>query len=153
MIVECGLYILSDQYFKDFPDDHHMWNKYESRPYYVAIKQDNGIIWLVPLSSQVEKYRQAIARDEQKYGSCIFQYTTYLKGKETVFLIGDAIPVTEKYILRSFSVNGVPFVIQDREDIKQIHSKLSRFLALVLRKRLKPYVDIFSIEHALLTRS
>lgn len=152
MIKTHGLYILSDDYFERYGQSEMMSNKYENCPYYLAIEGANGIIWLVPLSSKVEKYRLSIAADEKKYGKgkCIFHYIARVKGKDSAFLIGDAIPVIEKYLLRPFTVNGSPFVVEDEKDIKAIQSKLSRYLALVRNGRLKPYADILDIEKSLL---
>lgn len=147
-----GLCIVSDQYFKDFPNIRHMSNKHESRPYYVAIRANNGIIWLVPLSTQVGKYRAKIFEDEKKYGESIFHYIARVKGQDNAFLIGNTIPVTEKYIKKAFTLNNVPFVIQDKADKKVIQHKLSRYLALVRCGKLKPAVDILDIERVLLNQ-
>lgn len=145
-----GLCIISDDFFKDFPDVRHMSNKHESRPYYLAIKQQDGIVWVVPLSSQVEKYKAKIEEDEKKHKDCLFYYITRLKGRESVFLVGNVIPVTEKYITKPFTISGKPFVIQDKQDIKKIKSKLSRYLTMVRNGKIKPNVDILGIEKRLL---
>lgn len=147
-----GLCIISDEYFSDFPSIRHMSNKHESRPYYLAIKGDDGIIWLVPLSSQVDKYRAKIKADEEKHGNSIFHYVARIKGRDSAFLIGNVIPVTEDYIKKPFTVQGVPFVIEDKRDIKKIQSKLKKYLTMVRNGRLKPAVDIMSIEQSLLAR-
>lgn len=144
-----GLCIISDTYFEDYPSIRHMSNKHEKRPYYLAVKQDDGIVWVVPISSQAEKYKAKIEADEKKYGTCIFYHVTRLKGKENAFLVGNVIPVTECYIKKPFTVNGSPFVVQDKNDIKIIKSKLSRYLALVRNGKLKPAVDILDIECSL----
>lgn len=147
-----GLCIVSDRYFSDFPSIRHMSNKHENRPYYLAIQGADGIIWLIPLSSQVEKYGAKIKADEEKHGDSIFHYITRIKGQDSAFLIGNAIPVTEDYIVKPFTVRGVPFVVEDKKDIKKIQSKLNRYLALVRYGKLKPAVDILSIERILLNR-
>ena len=144
-----GLCIVSDQYFTDFPNIRHMSNKHESRPYYLALRKSDGIIWLVPLSSQVEKYQAKIEADEKKYGECIFYYITRVKGKDSAFLIGNIIPVREEYIKKPFTMNGVPFVIQDKKDIKMINKKVNRYLTMVRYGKMKPAVDILAIEAAL----
>ena len=152
MVKKYGLCILSDSYFERFPYSELMQNKYEARPYFLAVRNSNGIVWLIPLSSQVEKYRKAIEKTEAKRGSgnCIYQYICRVKGKDSVFLIGDAIPVTDKYILRPFTVKGIAYVMEDQADIKAIKSKLGKFLALVRQGKLKPMVDILQIERELL---
>lgn len=144
-----GLCIITDQYFLDFPNIHHMSNKHESRPYYLAVKQEGAIWWVVPLSSRVEKYQEKIKSDEKKHGECIFYHVAKVKGREKAFLIGNVIPVTAQYIKRPFTVSGVPFVIQDKNTIRAIQTKLKRYLAMVRYNKLQPFVDIMQIEKIL----
>lgn len=63
-----GLYIIDDQYFSDFPNDRHMWNKGGARPHYYAIKDNDGIFCMVPMSTKVEKYREKIQKTEREHG-------------------------------------------------------------------------------------
>lgn len=147
-----GLCIISDQYFKDFPSVRHMSNKHEARPYYLAVKEVNGIIWVVPISSKVEKYKAKIHCDEEKYGSSVFHYITKIKGVDRAFLIGNIIPVSEEYIKKPFTMGGMPYVIENREDRKQIQNKVSRYLSLVKNRKLYPAVDILGIERKLINR-
>lgn len=149
-VAENGLCKLSDKYFEDFSNPRHVFNKQEKRPYFYAIRKENGIVWLVPLSSQVEKYQSKIQEDANKHRECIYYYIAKVKGNESAFLIGNAIPVTDKYIVGPFTVNDIPFVIKNKNDIKQIKSRLNKYLALVKRGKLSPAVDILSIEKSLL---
>lgn len=52
-----GLYSLKDDYFDRFKDSFLVQNKSENRPYYCSFKDCNGLIWFIPLSSQVDTYR------------------------------------------------------------------------------------------------
>ena len=150
-IREHGLYIISDEYFVEFSSPNMMDNKYETRPYYLVVKAEGPILWLIPLSSKVDKYQKSIEKDEQKRGkgNCIYHYISRFKGRDSVFLIGDAIPITKSYIKRAFTVNQKPFIIEDQTDIKNIRKKFSRYLALVRQGKLKPAVDILGIEREL----
>jgi len=76
-----GLCVVKDSYFLEFPNVRHVSNKHENRPYYLAVHGANGIIWVIPLSSKVDKYREKIKQDEQKYGNCLFYYITRVKGQ------------------------------------------------------------------------
>lgn len=151
-VAENGLCKISDTYFSDFSSPRHMFNKHENRPYYLAIKQHTGIYWLVPLSSQLENYRVKIQAAEKLHGESVFYHIAKVKGKESVFLIGNAIPVTEEYIAGPFTVAGIPYVLGNKEEIKAIRSKLNRYLALVRSGKLHPAVNILEIEHKLLSR-
>lgn len=148
-IEECGLYIIKDEYFRAFPSIRHMDNKHENRPYYCAIKDENGCIWMVPISHIVEKYNAKIKKDEEIHGNSVFAYVAKLKGENRAFLTGNVIPVSEQHVKKAFEVNGKPFVIEDRNDIKEIRWRVKRYLALVKTGKLKPAVDILSIAEQL----
>ena len=149
-----GLYIVKDEFFERFDKKHNLMdNKQERRPYYFGLEDKNGIIWLVPLSSKVEKYSSAIARYETRLGEgrCIFYYIAKVKDAERAFLIGDAFPCTEYYIKKPFTVKGAPYVIKNEKDIKALRSKLSQFLVLVRNGKLHPNANILAIEKLLVT--
>lgn len=151
-LVEYGFYKVKDKYFFDFPSDRHMQNKFEGRPYYLAIKDKSGIIWLVPISSRVEKYKMKIASDEQKFGECLTCHIIQFMGEERAVLIGNMIPVTKEYIKGEFTISARHYVVRDVAAIKAIKKRCSRYLSLVRAKKLRPYVDILKIERVLLSR-
>ena len=74
-IVPFGLYLVKDQYFVDFPNDRYM-DKTDRRPHFYAIQDKDGILWMIPISSKVEKYRAKIASVERTsgVGSCFLYY-------------------------------------------------------------------------------
>lgn len=67
-IVEHGLYKIKDQYFADFKREHWIDNKNENRPYYYLLKDTDGVMWVMPLSSQTENYKEKIKKVEEKRG-------------------------------------------------------------------------------------
>lgn len=152
MVSENGLCKVSDKYFSDFPSIRHMSNKHEKRPHYLAVRHKTGIVWLIPLSSQVDKYEAKIQADEKKHKDSIFHYVARVKGKKSVFLIGNAIPVTDDYIVSPFTIQDIPYIVENEKDIKAIRSKFNRYLALVRIGKLQPAVDIMGIERVLLNR-
>lgn len=113
-----GLYIVNDQYYLDYPSHYYMQNKSESRPHYYAIQDSDGIFWMIPLSSKVEKYRARIADIESVHGcgSCILYCIAPIHGTERAILVGDMFPVTEKYILRPYTISGQPYVIRNKNN-------------------------------------
>lgn len=151
-VAENSLCKLSDRYFAEFASPNHVFNKQENRPYFYAVRGNNGIVWLIPLSSKVEKYRAKIKTEEEKYGECVFCYIARVKKRESAFLIGNVIPVTDEYIKGPFTVNNVPFVIENKNDIKQIKKRLNRYLAMVKQGKMKPAVNILEIEKKLLEK-
>lgn len=147
-----GFYKIKDKYFQDFPSDRHMHNKAENRPYYLAIQGKNGIIWMAPISSKVDKYKAKIAADVNKYRECLTCHIIQFMGEERAVLIGNMIPVTEEYIKGEFTIMNRHYVIQDESAIKEIKKRCSRYLSLVKAGKLRPFVDIVSIEKSLLNR-
>lgn len=153
MIESCGLYIIDDAFFSKFDRDHKlMMNKNERRPHYCGIVSDNGVVWLVPLSTQVDKYKKSVEAAEAKHGKgkCVFYYIGKIKGEERAFLIGDAFPCTEEYIKKPFTIAGVPYIVRNQKDVAAVRQRLSRFIALVRSGKLHPNANIMSIEKALL---
>ena len=153
MIENCGLYIVSDEFFRKYDRDSKlMLNKNERRPYYCGITIGNGVVWLVPLSTKVEKYKKMLDATEKKHGKdkCIFYHIAKVKQEERAFLIGDAFPCAEKYIKKPFTISGTPYILRNKADVIAIRKRLSRFIALVRNGKLHPSADILRIEKALL---
>ena len=71
-----------------------MWEK---RPTYFTIKDDD-ILWFIPLSSKVEKYKKIIDKKIKKYGKCDTILVREILGNDSVILLQNAFPTLEKYI-------------------------------------------------------
>lgn len=147
-----GLYIIDDQYFSDFPSDRHMWNKSEARPHYYAIKDDDGIFWMIPMSTKVEKYREKIQKTEKEHGkgSCFMFYIAPIHGQERAILICDMFPVSQQYILRPYTIGGLPYVVKNEAIRKAISTKAKRYLSLVKRGQLKSPLNILQTKKKIL---
>ena len=68
MHVQTGyLYHIKDEFFEKINDGGLMINheKGHSRPSYLAIK-DNNILWFIPLSTKIEKYKSIIENKVKK---------------------------------------------------------------------------------------
>lgn len=148
-VKENGLYILSDSYFEKFNTGRMMDNKKENRPHFFSL-QIGGILWMIPISSKVEKYRAVIEKSEAAGKKTLFYHIGIISGHESAFLIGDMIPVTRKYIVRPYMVSGKPYVIENKALLRQLNSKAKRYLTLVEQKRIHPHVDILTIRHTLM---
>jgi len=96
----------------------------ETAPLY-TIKDNYGIYWLIPLSSQLETYRQKIANVEIKRGKgkCMSYHIGVISGEQRVFRISDMIPVTINYIDGEFTIGGNHYIVKDRKMIKIINQK------------------------------
>lgn len=147
-----GLYIVNDQFFADYPNDSFMHNKGEARPHYYAFQDSDGIFWMVPLSTKVEKYRSKISEIEKAHGigSCFMYHIAPIYGQQRAILICDMFPVLEKYILRAYTINGTPYVVRNENIRKAIDKKAKRYLSMVKRGKLISPLDILGIKRELL---
>ena len=98
MKVKTGyIYHIKDEFF-DVVDDEHLMTNHErgkKRPTYFTIK-DNDILWFIPLSSKVEKYRKVINRKMNKYGRCDTILIREILGEDSVILLQNTFPTLEK---------------------------------------------------------
>ena len=96
------LYHIKDEFFDRINNKGLMINHENghSRPSYLAIKDDD-ILWFIPLSTKIEKYKTIIDKKEKKYGTC----KTILI-KKIAILIQNAFPTLEKYIQSRHTIDG-----------------------------------------------
>ena len=89
MKVQTGyLYHIKDEFF-DRINDKGLMITHEnghSRPSYLAIK-DKDILWFIPLSTKVDKYKSIIEKKEKKYRQCKTILIRKIADKDTVILI------------------------------------------------------------------
>ena len=69
----------------------------KKRPTYFTIK-DKDILWFIPLSSKVNKYKKIINNKMNKYGRCDTILIREILGNDSVILLQNAFPTLEKYI-------------------------------------------------------
>ncbi len=151
-IVTYGLYSVSDTYFSDYASEWFCDNKNENRPYYISFIDKSGVIWLIPLSSQVQNYKAKIDNDKNKYGDCLFYHIGVIHGSEKAFLIGNMFPISDEYIKKPYTYSNVHYIVKDQQLIKDIRKRATKFLLLVEQGKLKPHVDILSIRNDLLNK-
>lgn len=108
MEVKTGyLYHIKDSFFDKLKNNGLMINHENgySRPTYLAIK-DKNILWFVPLSTKVKKYKSIIESKEKKYGSCKTILIRKIADVDEVILIQNAFPTIEKYIKNKHIIDG-----------------------------------------------
>lgn len=135
-MVEHGFYIIDDRFFEDFPDPYLKGNKEEKRPHYFTIQdKKTGLYWFIPMSSQVDKYRKILSlREERKQPCDILHIAKLDNGKESVFLIQDIFPVSEKYVKKKYTIAGNHLRVTSEKLAKTIDKKAKRILSLIKRK-------------------
>ena len=133
MKVQTGyLYHIKDEFFERINNRGLMINheKGHSRPSYLAIK-DEEILWLIPLSTKVDKYKSIIEKKEKKYGSCKTILIKKIAGRKQVILIQNAFPTLEKYIQSRHTIDG-KFVKVSSAVEKEIIDDLIYFLPILI---------------------
>ena len=80
----------------------------KKRPTYFTIK-DKDILWFIPLSSKVDKYRKIVDNKMKRYGRCDTILIREILGKDSVILLQNTFPTLEKYIDHAHLLdNGKP---------------------------------------------
>lgn len=108
MKIQTGyLYHIKDEFFNQINNKGLMINHESghSRPSYLAIK-DEKILWFIPLSTKIDKYKSIIEKKEKKYGSCKTILIKKIAGKKQAILIQNAFPTIERYIQSRHTVDG-----------------------------------------------
>lgn len=66
-----GFYIIKDKFFEDMADPYLKGNKAGNRLYYYCFEDTNtGIYWMIPLSSQIDKYKRIVEKKEKVGKPC-----------------------------------------------------------------------------------
>lgn len=108
-IQEGYVYHIKESYFQ-FVNDEKLMRNHEgnsTRLNYFCIKIDNSeIMWFIPMSSKVEKYKKIIDNKVSKYKKCDTIIIGNYRGREHAFLIQNMFPIITKYIDHIDTVNG-----------------------------------------------
>ena len=143
-----GFYLIKKEFF-DKINDPYIPTK-ENRPVFFCIqdKTNSELWWVIPMTSQLDKANKFIS----KYGEekCYkFEINTTMD--KSVFNIQDLFPITSKYIDREFKIDGVHYVIKDKNLIKKVEKKASKVIsmAMVGEKILNTSVNVQRIKNIL----
>lgn len=132
-IVEGRFYFLKNSYYDKFSDCGLMQNKggaNHNRPCFYCFEFD-GLYWLVPISSKLEKYKVLYAQKIAKYNRYDGIRFGYVNGKERAFLIQNICPVTDNYIDDMYTVNhGKTEVVISKNLEKEIVKSAKRVISL-----------------------
>lgn len=127
------VYHIKDEYF-DIVQDATLMRNHENgkaRPTYFCIKNENtNILWFIPMSSKVEKYKKIREEKIKKYGSCDTIVIKKFLGKESAFLLQNMFPTIEKYVNHSHIINGVEAKVINQV-AKELEDTFNRIMKLV----------------------
>lgn len=154
MKIENGkFYFIKDDFFEKINDKTILLNKENGnkRPCYYCFRDhdNNGIIWFIPISSKVDKYRKIYEYKINKFKKVDTIVFGKVNGKERTFLIQNMFPITEKYIQEKY--------IQNNKDVeitytlgKEIEEKANQVLKLAERGKKVVFTNIIKIKEILL---
>lgn len=130
-----GFYIIKDRFFQDMSDPYLKGNKDANRPHYYCFQDTkNGLYWMIPLSSRIEKYQHIIDQRIEKGKPCDTLHIARLdNGRQSVFLIQDIFPITECYIERKYTVSGNHLRLTSEHTAREIEKKARRVVGLLKR--------------------
>lgn len=142
-------YHIKDEFFAIVQDKYLMSNKENGnyRPHFYAIrdKKNQALYWMIPISSQVQKYKVIIERKIRKYGKCNTIVIGKFAGKENAFLIQNTFPVITKFFDHIHTIENKPVTVHD--ELNRILSEnLREVLALHNRGIHLIYTDIVKIK-------
>ena len=158
-----GLYFLRDDFFKKFSPfcryisvQHKLetWDTYRhGRPHICIGSSNKTLLWMVPISSRVEKYELEIARQKQKYGVCDKVQIVWLNTGKRAALVQNIIPCMPRYVDSEY-INRQTGTVEkiDQADLRRVCISARKLIVL---HRCAPkcgflFTDIFGIAHALL---
>lgn len=138
------VYHIKDEYF-DIVKDKSLMKNYENgkaRPTYFCIKEKNtNILWFVPMSSRVDKYKILRENKIAKYGNCDSIVIKEFLGKQSVFLLQNMFPTIEKFVDHVHIINGVEAkVIKSLE--KELEKNFNKLIALTKQGKKVVFTDI-----------
>ena len=122
-------YHIKDEFFDLVQDKYLMGNKESGnyRPHFYAIqdKKNQALYWMIPISSQSEKYKVIVEKKKRKYGKCNTIIIGKFAGKENAFLIQNAFPIIAEFFDHIHTVKNKPVTV---------HNELNRILTENLRE-------------------
>lgn len=130
-----GFYIIKDKFFEDMPDPYLKGNKAGNRPHYYCFGDaSTNIFWMIPISSQVDKYKRIMEKKEKAGKPCDILHIVKLdNSRESAFLIQDMFPVTEEYIEREYTIAKNHLMLTSEHTVRTIEQKARKVMGLLKR--------------------
>lgn len=141
-------YHIKDEFFDKVQDKYLMSNKENGnyRPHFYAIqdKKNQSLYWMIPISSQVEKYKVIAEKKKRKYGKCNTIIIGKFAGKENAFLIQNAFPIIAEFFDHIHTVENKPVTVHNELN-RMLLENLGEVLALYNRGIHLIFTDIDKI--------
>lgn len=140
------LYHIKDEFFDLVKDENLMTNheRGRTRPTYFTVK-NGDILWFIPLSSKVEKYKKVINDKIKRYGYCNTILIRKIFDEDSVILLQNAFPTIEKFIGHVHTRKGLPAKVPSKLS-GEITKKFKELLKLKNRGYNLFLTDVDTIE-------
>ena len=146
------VYHIKDEYFEKVNDNMLMQNKENGtyRPTFYCLKDEKtSLLWMVPLSSRVDKFRAIHDKQAEKYGRCLTIVLGEFDGKNAAFLLQNMFPVTEHYLDHIHTRNNNPVPVKHSIH-SEINTNMKRLRQLHKRGSKVVFPDITRLEEIML---
>lgn len=137
---ERGLYFAKNEFYDLIKEVGGEWNDTKFRPLVVLIPslECPEIYWAIPMGDynhrtekQKKRIKSFMERSDQDIASCY--YHVGRTDKRSIFFISDAVPITRKYIERTYEVgsgeNKAQYVIKNPKLIAELNRKVGRIIS------------------------
>lgn len=130
-----GFYIIKDKFFEDMSDPYLKGNKAGNRPHYYCFEDTSrGIYWMIPLSSQIDKYKRIVEKKEKAGKPCDIIHIVKLDdSRQSAFLIQDMFPISDEYIEREYTIAGNHLMLTSEHTAKEIEQKAKKVMGMLKR--------------------
>lgn len=148
------VYHINDDYFAKVQDGKLMQNKENGtyRPTFLCIedRKNAGLLWVVPMSTRVDKFQAIHDKQQARYGKCLTIIMGEFDGRAAVFLLQNMFPITEKYLDHIHTRNGNPVPVKHSIS-QEVRSNLQQLRQLIYRGKNVVFPDIKRLEQIMLS--
>lgn len=147
------VYHIKEEYFEKVQDKNLMQNKENGtyRPTFFCMRDSKtSLLWLVPLSSRVEKYKILHDKQVSRYGKCLTIVLGEFDGKESAFLLQNMFPITDYYLDHIHTRNNNPVPVKHSIS-KIISTNMKQIRQLYIRGKKIVFPDIARLEEIMLS--
>ena len=128
------VYHIKDLYFDVAKDDRLMRNRESGsfRPTYFCLKDEKtGLLWVIPMSTRIGKFKAIVEKDTARYGSCQKILIARYGDSKSAFLLQSMFPILPKYINHVHTVAGIPMAVNPvvQDEIIKRFKEVRRFYA------------------------
>ncbi len=138
------VYHIKEEYF-DVVKDKTLMRNHENgkaRSTYFCVKEKKSdILWFIPMSSKVEKYKEIRDKKIKKYGNCDTILIEKFLGQDSVFLLQNMFPTIEKYVDHVHIINGVEAKVIDKV-AKDLENNFYKIMGLIKQGKKVIFTDV-----------